>query len=154
MYRGSPRPYDYPSPPTDSYGVRLHNYRMQNRQGSPSYDEYQLSPPFSPSPSPSPPTYFCGGNPMQTRIRSETAPVTIPHSVMGKSSRNLSPNFSDPSRNSLPPLSIFVFISLSLQWKAKPIIVGSLATKYFWCNDSNYLFNVISIHCSNLCYQF
>ncbi|KHN40001.1 Autophagy-related protein 13 [Glycine soja] len=105
VYRGSPRPYDYPSPPTDSYGVRLHNYRMQNRQGSPSYDEYQLSPPFSPSPSPSPPTYFCGGNPMQTRIRSETAPVTIPHSVMGKSSRNLSPNFSDPSRNSLPPLS-------------------------------------------------
>ncbi|KAH1061564.1 Autophagy-related protein 13a [Glycine max] len=105
VYRGSPRPYDYPSPPTDSYGVRLHNYRMQNRQISPSYDEYQLSPPFSPSPSPSPPTYFCGGNPMKTRMCSETAPVTIPHSVMGKSSRNLSPNFSDPSRNSLPPLS-------------------------------------------------
>lgn len=103
-YRGSPRPYDYPSPPTDNYGVRLHNHRMLSRQKSTSYDEYQLSPPFSPSPSPSPPTYF-GGNPMQTRVRSETAPVTIPHPIMGKSSRNLSPNFSDPSRNSLPPLS-------------------------------------------------
>lgn len=105
VYRGSPKPYDFPSPPTDGYGVRLHNYRMHNRQWSTSYDEYQLSPPFSPSPSPSPPTYFCGGNPMQTRLRSETAPVTIPHPVMSKSSRNLSPNFSDPSRNSLPPLS-------------------------------------------------
>ncbi|KAK7385464.1 hypothetical protein VNO78_31185 [Psophocarpus tetragonolobus] len=105
VYRGSPKPNDYSSTPTDNYGVRLHNYRMHNWQRSTSYDEYQLSPPFSASPSPSPPTYFCGGNPMQTRIRPETAPVTIPHSVMGKSSRNLSPNFSDPSRNSLPPLS-------------------------------------------------
>ncbi|RDY09825.1 Autophagy-related protein 13a, partial [Mucuna pruriens] len=107
VYRGSFKPYDLPSPPTDNYGVRVHNYRMQNRQRSTSYDEYQLSPPFSPSPSPSPspPTYTYGANPMQTRVRSETAPVTIPHPVMGKSSRNLSPNFSDPSRNSLPPLS-------------------------------------------------
>ncbi|XP_027331206.1 autophagy-related protein 13a [Abrus precatorius] len=107
VYRASPKPYDFPSPPTDSHGVRMHNYRMHNRQRSTSYDEYQLSPPFSPSPSPSPPTYFYAGNPIQTRVRSESAPVTIPHphSVMGKSSRNLSPNFSDPSRNSLPPLS-------------------------------------------------
>ncbi|KAK7301029.1 hypothetical protein RJT34_11884 [Clitoria ternatea] len=105
VYRASSKPYDYPSPPTDNYGVRLPNYRVNNRQWSTSYDEYQLSPPFSPSPSPSPPTYLHSGNPMQTRVRSETAPVTIPHPVMGKSSRNLSPNFSDPNRNSLPPLS-------------------------------------------------
>ncbi|XP_061339202.1 autophagy-related protein 13a isoform X2 [Gastrolobium bilobum] len=105
VYRASPKPYDFPSPPTDNYGIRINNYRIQNRQRSTSYDEYQLSPPFSPSSSPSPPTYLYSGNPMQTRMRAETAPVTIPHPVMSKSSRNLSPNFSDPSRNSLPPLS-------------------------------------------------
>ncbi|KAI4306994.1 hypothetical protein L6164_030228 [Bauhinia variegata] len=107
MYRASPNYYDYPSPPTDNYGNRVQNYRPLTRQRSTSYDEYQLSPPFSPSPSPSPspPAYFSSGNVIPTRMRSETAPVTIPLSMMGKSSRNLSPNFSDPSRNSLPPLS-------------------------------------------------
>lgn len=104
-YRASPKPYDFPSPPTDNYGVRVHNHRIQNWQRSTSFDEYQLSPPFSPSPSPSPPTHFTSGIPMQTNIHSETAPVTIPLPVMCKSSRYLSPNFSDPSRNSLPPLS-------------------------------------------------
>lgn len=105
VYRASPKPCDFPSQPTDNYNVRFHNYRIQNRQRSTSYDEYQLSPPFSSSPSPSPPTYLHSGNPLQTRMRSETAPVTIPHPMMGKSSRNLSPNLSDPNRNSLPPLS-------------------------------------------------
>lgn len=108
VYRGSPKPYDFPSSPspTDNYNVRYHNYRIQqSRQRSTSYDEYQLSPPFSSSPSPSPPAYLHSGNPIKTRMRSETAPVSIPHQVMGKSPRNLSPNFSDPSRNSLPPLS-------------------------------------------------
>ncbi|QCE00826.1 autophagy-related protein 13 [Vigna unguiculata] len=105
VYRGSFKQYDYPSPPIDNYGVRLPNHRLLNQQRSTGYDEYQLSPPFSPSPSPSPPTYFYASNPIQTHIRSETAPVTIPHPVIGRSTRNLSPNFSDPSRNSLPPLS-------------------------------------------------
>ncbi|XP_014505035.1 autophagy-related protein 13a isoform X2 [Vigna radiata var. radiata] len=105
VYRGSSKPNDYPSPPIDNYGVRLPNHRILNQQRSTSYDEYQLSPPFSSSPSPSPPTYFYASNPIQTHIRSETAPVTIPHPVIGRSTRNLSPNFSDPSRNSLPPLS-------------------------------------------------
>ncbi|KAK7275915.1 hypothetical protein RIF29_17041 [Crotalaria pallida] len=107
VYRASPQPYDFPSPPSDNFGVRVHNYRIQNWQRSRNNDEYQLSPPFSssPSPSPSPPTYLSSGIPMQTRIHSETAPVTIPLPMLGKSSRNLSPNFSDSSRNSLPPLS-------------------------------------------------
>lgn len=105
VYHASPNPYDFPSSPNDNYNVRYHKYRIQNQQRSTSYDEHQLSPPFSPSPSPSPPTYLHGGNLMHTRIRPETAPVTIPHPMMGKGSRNLSPNFSDPSRNSLPPLS-------------------------------------------------
>lgn len=99
IYRPSPMPYDYPSPSPDNYGIKVHNYRTLSRQRCTSYDEYQLSPPFSHSPSPSPP------NPMLSRMRSETAPVTIPLPVMGKSSRNLSPNLSDHSRSSLPPLS-------------------------------------------------
>ncbi|XP_057726075.1 autophagy-related protein 13a [Arachis stenosperma] len=105
VYRAPSKPYDIPSSPTDSHGIRIHNYRMHNRHRSTSYDEYQLSPPFSPSPSPSSPTFFNGGVPIQTRVRSETAPVTIPYPMMGKSSRTLSPNLSDHSRNSLPPMS-------------------------------------------------
>ncbi|XP_015887225.3 autophagy-related protein 13a isoform X2 [Ziziphus jujuba] len=106
-YRPSPMSYDYPSPPTDMGSNRAQNYRPLINQRAFNYDEYQLSPPFSPSPSPSPPTYFSSGTPNSglTRMHSETAPVTIPLPMAGRSSRYLSPNFSDSSRNSLPPLS-------------------------------------------------
>ncbi|KAM2281989.1 hypothetical protein ACFX1S_042510 [Malus domestica] len=104
-YRASPMSHDVGSPPIDTFANRGQNYRPLRHKRNMSADEYQLSPPFSPSPSPSPPTYLSSGNfnPMQTRIRSGTAPVSIPL-PMG-SPRYLSPNFSDPSRNSLPPLS-------------------------------------------------
>ncbi|PON83727.1 Autophagy-related protein [Trema orientale] len=107
-YRASPISSDFSSSPNDMYSNRAQNYRLLS--GNPkaiSYDEYQLSPPFSPSPSPSPPTYFYNGNPnsMQIRKHSETAPVSIPATMAARSSRYLSPNYSDPSRNSLPPLS-------------------------------------------------
>ncbi|KAM5557856.1 autophagy-related protein 13a [Rosa sericea] len=106
-YRASPMSHDVGSPPIDTYTNRVQNYRIPSHSKTPSYDEYQLSPPFSASPSPSPPTYLSSGSfgPMQTRIRSETAPVSIPNPMGGKGSRYLSPNFSDPSRNSLPPFS-------------------------------------------------
>lgn len=106
-YRASPMSHDVGSPPIDTYTNRVQNYRLPSHSKTPSYDEYQLSPPFSSSPSPSPPTYLSSGSfsPMQTRIRSETAPVSIPNPMGAKGSRYLSPNFSDPSRNSLPPLS-------------------------------------------------
>ncbi|XP_050231674.1 autophagy-related protein 13a-like [Mercurialis annua] len=68
-------------------------------------DEFQLSPPFSPSMSPSAPTYIPNINPLRTCTTFETAPVTIPISVTGRSPRYVSPNFSDPTRNLLPPLS-------------------------------------------------
>ncbi|KAK4835764.1 hypothetical protein QYF36_014219 [Acer negundo] len=99
VYRTPPMPCDFPSPPTDNYGYRVHNHRPFIHQKPTGYDEYQLSPPFSPYASPSPPT------PMQTRLRSETAPVTIPLPVTSRSSRYFSPNSSDPNRHSLPPLS-------------------------------------------------
>ncbi|KAL5568078.1 hypothetical protein UlMin_024653 [Ulmus minor] len=106
-YRPYPMSYDYSSSPTETGSNRIQNYRLLNNQRATSFDEYQLSPPFSPSPSPSPPTYFFNGNtnPIQIRKHSETAPVSIPLPMTGKSPRYLSPNFSDPSRNSLPPLS-------------------------------------------------
>lgn len=105
-YRPSPMSYDFPSPPTDMCNNRVQSFRPLINQAF-NFDEYQLSPPFSPSPSPSPPTYLSSGNPnsVHTRIRSETAPVTIPLPMTGRSPRYLSPNFSDSSRNSLPPLS-------------------------------------------------
>ncbi|XVE58231.1 hypothetical protein DITRI_Ditri04bG0153400 [Diplodiscus trichospermus] len=104
-YRTSPMPYDVASPPSDMYGNRIQYHRVSTLQQVTAYDEYQLSPPFSPSASPSPPAYLSGANPLLTHRRSETAPVTIPLPLTGRSSRYLSPNSSDPSRHSLPPMS-------------------------------------------------
>ncbi|OMO97735.1 Peptidase C78, ubiquitin modifier-specific peptidase 1/ 2 [Corchorus olitorius] len=102
--RTSPMPYDIASPPSDMYGNRIQNQRLSTLQQVTAYDEYQLSPPFSPSASPSPPTYL-SANPLLTHHRSETAPVSIPLPLTSRSSRYLSPNSSDPSRHSLPPMS-------------------------------------------------
>ncbi|KAJ9186940.1 hypothetical protein P3X46_002454 [Hevea brasiliensis] len=104
-YRTSPMPYNFPHTPSGTYGHRIQSCRPPTHQRATGNDEYELSPPFSPSMSPSTPTYFSSGSPLQTRITSETAPVTIPFPKSGRSSRYLSPNFSDPSKNSLPPLS-------------------------------------------------
>lgn len=106
-FSGSPplyrSPYEYSPSPTDIYIHRNQNQRFPVYQKTTSDD--LLSPPFSSSPSPSPPTNLSGGNPIHSRRRSETAPMSIPHPMMGRSPRYLSPNLSDPSRNSLPPLS-------------------------------------------------
>lgn len=109
-YVGSPplyrTPHDLSSSPSDVHGQRVSpNNRLPIHRKATSFDEYQLSPPFSPSPSPSPPTYLSGANPGQTRLRSGTGPVSIPHPMIGTSSRYLSPNLSDPNRHSLPPMS-------------------------------------------------
>ncbi|XP_057479340.1 autophagy-related protein 13a-like [Actinidia eriantha] len=98
VHRRSTMPYDCLSPPTNTYG---HRYQNSTHHRTTSFDEHQLSPPFSPSP----PTYLSGGNPLKTRMHSETAPMSIPCLMMGRSPRYLSPNLSDPNRHSLPPLS-------------------------------------------------
>ncbi|KAD5961192.1 hypothetical protein E3N88_12665 [Mikania micrantha] len=90
--------YDLSSSPTsyDVYGQRTQNYRP------PTHHSFDDSPPFSPSP----PTYHSnGGNYMHSRLRSETAPVSIPNPLTTTTPRYLSPNLSDPNRHSLPPLS-------------------------------------------------
>ncbi|KAL8049290.1 hypothetical protein ABFS82_06G011900 [Erythranthe guttata] len=94
LYRS---PYEYSHSPTDAYINKNQNQRLTSFQKTSSED--LLSPPLSSSPSPSPPTYFSGGN-IQSR------PVSIPHPMMSRSPKYLSPNLSDPSRHhSLPPLS-------------------------------------------------
>ncbi|KAL2527802.1 Autophagy-related protein 13 [Abeliophyllum distichum] len=106
-FSGSPplyrSPYEFSSSPADVYGHRIQNQR------SPAYHKAALddllSPPISRSPSPSPPTYLSSGNHVQSRMHSETPPMSIPHPIMGRSPRYLSPNLSDPNRHSLPPLS-------------------------------------------------
>ncbi|KAK9045080.1 hypothetical protein V6N11_058970 [Hibiscus sabdariffa] len=103
-YRTSPKPYDVVSPQSDIYGNRIRN-RLPTLQQATAYDEYQLSPPFSASASPSPPAYLSGANPVVAHHCSETAPVTIPFPLTGRNSFYLSLNSSDPSRHSLPPLS-------------------------------------------------
>ncbi|KAL6955885.1 hypothetical protein U1Q18_047606 [Sarracenia purpurea var. burkii] len=100
LHRTSTMPYDSPSAPIDTHGHRIQSYTSPAHHRIASFDEYQLSPPFSPSP----PTYLSSGNPVKTHLRSETAPVGIPHPMMGRSPR-LSPNLSDPNRHSLPPFS-------------------------------------------------
>ncbi|KAL5977923.1 hypothetical protein ACLOJK_036946 [Asimina triloba] len=109
-------PPTYPVAPThsdvrnsspDVYAQKIANYRSSpaHRKGM-SFDECRLSPPFSPSPSPPPPAYFPGSNPLQARLRSESSPVSIPLPVTGRCSRYLNPpNFSDPNRHVLPPPS-------------------------------------------------
>ncbi|VVB17746.1 unnamed protein product [Arabis nemorensis] len=66
-------------------------------------DSHQLSPPFSPSCSPSTPRYISGSNSPRINVRPGTAPVTIPSSATFN--RYVSSNFSEPSRNPLPPFS-------------------------------------------------
>lgn len=106
VHRGSFMPQDDPAFQTSSQGQRVHNYgKPRGHYKTSSYDE-SLSPPFSPSSSPSAPTYFLSHSPSQSRFRPESAPVAIPRPVLNRSPRYLSPNLSDPSRQSLPPLSL------------------------------------------------
>ncbi|XP_058084797.1 autophagy-related protein 13a [Magnolia sinica] len=97
---------DYRNSPPDIYGQKTANYRPSSahRKGT-SFDECRLSPPFSPSLSPSPPTYFSSTNPLHARLRSESSPVSIPLPATGRSPRYLNPNSSDPNRHFLPPPS-------------------------------------------------
>ncbi|CAM8891261.1 unnamed protein product [Rhodiola kirilowii] len=106
-YRGSPLSHDFssPSPPgIDTYGHEISNTYIPTRHRyNGSFDDYQLSPPFS-TPSPSPPNNF-NNSPMQSRLRRESAPVAIPLPMVNKTSTCISPSSFDLSRHSLPPVS-------------------------------------------------
>ncbi|KAF6156785.1 hypothetical protein GIB67_033254 [Kingdonia uniflora] len=109
-FSGSPPAYrmtpsDYSSSPPDIYSHRGQSYRVPVHAKGMSFDDYQLSPPFSPSTTPSPPAYFPTSNSFKTRLRSESAPVNIPLPMMGRNSKYLTPSASDPNRHFLPPMS-------------------------------------------------
>ncbi|OUZ99433.1 Autophagy-related protein 13 [Macleaya cordata] len=107
-YRTPPTPSDYSPSPPDIYSQRSQSFRMSAQKRGMSFDEYQLSPPFSASPSPSPPTHVSSFNSLQTRLRperSESAPVNIPMPMMPRNARHLTPSSSDPNRHALPPMS-------------------------------------------------
>ncbi|MQL88005.1 hypothetical protein Taro_020567 [Colocasia esculenta] len=92
--------------PVRVFGQRLAgaHQRPISRKGSMNFDDYALSPPFSSSPSPSPPTHT--GNPSHRRLQSDTAPMSIPLPALGSSQlHHRIPNFSDPTKVYLPPPS-------------------------------------------------
>ncbi|KAL2921569.1 Autophagy-related protein 13a, partial [Bienertia sinuspersici] len=92
VHRGSFAPIDDLSSPTYIQGQRIQQYRMLGgHQKTNSYDE-TLSPPFSPSSSPSSPAYLLRQSSTQSRLRPESAPVAIPHPMLNRSPRYLSPN--------------------------------------------------------------
>ncbi|ONK73818.1 uncharacterized protein A4U43_C04F35700 [Asparagus officinalis] len=76
-----------------------------HKKGTFSFDEFRLSPPMSSSPTPSPPAYGSSANSLQSRLRLETSPVSIPAGMQGKTQLHRTPNHSDPMRSFLPPPS-------------------------------------------------
>ncbi|KAJ0045351.1 hypothetical protein Pint_05427 [Pistacia integerrima] len=108
-------------PPSSAPLERPHSWSSGFQKGAP----FLQSQPIGGSPPafrPSPPSYDFSSSPsdnyshkefkildhqliigLPARKSSETAPVSIPHPI--RSSRYLSPNFSDPNRHSLPPIS-------------------------------------------------
>ncbi|CAE6075621.1 unnamed protein product [Arabidopsis arenosa] len=101
-------PAQYPTPnqsfsPAHShqFSPGLHDFHWSRTDAF--GDNHQLSPPFSPSGSPSTPRYISGSNSPRINVRPGTAPVTIPSSATFN--RYVSSNFSEPGRNPLPPFS-------------------------------------------------
>ncbi|CAF1707826.1 hypothetical protein Bca4012_005836 [Brassica carinata] len=97
----SERPHSWTSgfhrPPTPNQSFSP-DFHWSRTDGGDSH--HQLSPPFSPSGSPSTPR---GSYSPRINVRPGTAPVTIPSSATFN--RYVSSNFSEPSRNPLPPFS-------------------------------------------------
>ncbi|CAO2821425.1 unnamed protein product [Amaranthus hypochondriacus] len=104
-HRSTFAPNDDPSLLTYSQDHRVQNYGVLGGHHITNSYEESLSPPFSPSSSPSPPAYLLRYSPNQSRLRPESAPVAIPYAMLNRSPRHLSPNLSDPNRLPLPPFS-------------------------------------------------
>lgn len=98
---------DITSSPKSIHGQRIHNQQHSSRHHryNNSYEERQLSPPFSPSSSPSTPSYLLSHSPSQSRLRTESSPVAIPNPMSGRISKYPVMNLSDPTKHLLPPLS-------------------------------------------------
>ncbi|XP_057796873.1 autophagy-related protein 13b isoform X2 [Salvia miltiorrhiza] len=94
---------------------------------NPSYDEYWPSPVFSPSPSPSPPTYVPNSHISKALLRCESAPVSIPvtrlSSMPSLSNKQLLP----PS----PPMNATILTTAEKIAHAGPHQTTSTADKLF-----------------------
>ncbi|KAF9601270.1 hypothetical protein IFM89_018380 [Coptis chinensis] len=64
----------------------LYSYDAALANKNISFDEFWPTPMFSPSPSPSPPTYITANHLSNALLRTESAPVSIPIANLGKSS--------------------------------------------------------------------
>lgn len=94
--------FQRPPTPNQSFSPQFspdffHSSRTDGGYGYGGDSHHQLSPPFSPSGSPS--------TPRRISVRPGTAPVTIPSSATFNRYVSSSSNFSEPSRNPLPPFS-------------------------------------------------
>jgi len=91
--------------PMDRLHSRTSSCQSHCHQKAASFDEHWLLPPFSPSPSPSPPTHLPEGNLSDPFAHSGSAPVSIPVPSVGRSPRNWAVECYNQNKLSLPPLS-------------------------------------------------
>lgn len=88
-----------------------------------SFDGYWPSPPFSPSPSPSPPTNSIGSHSSKPLLRSESAPVSIPSARIGQS-RGLPNTVLPPSPSTKGTMPGCCLPSDGLRAQASPVSVS------------------------------
>ncbi|XP_057857212.1 autophagy-related protein 13b isoform X1 [Cryptomeria japonica] len=97
----SPSPRSSPQHPLSS---QTFSSQGPSDQRPASFDEYWLSPPFSPSPSPSPPAHFAEGNLTNPIRYPGSAPVSIPVSSASRTPRSWATDCYQ-NRTLLPPPS-------------------------------------------------
>lgn len=93
------------SSPMDRLHTQISSRQSHCHQKAASFDEHWLLPPFSPSPSPSPPTHLPEGNHADPFAHSGSAPVSIPAPSVGRSQRNWAVECYNQNKFLLPPLS-------------------------------------------------
>lgn len=151
LYRASPHsvnPSPLPSPTYSDSHASLEKQRcrrlpppglthhlpdeaLATHMKNPSYDEYWPSPVFSPSPSPSPPTYVPNSHISKALLRSESEPVSIPasrfHSIPSLPNKQLMP----PS----PPMKATLLIAAGQITHAGPHQTISTADLFPFSRD-------------------
>lgn len=93
------------SSPMDRLHTRTSSFQSHCHQKAASFDEHWLLPPFSASPSPSPPTHLPEGNLADPFAHPGSAPVSIPAPSVGRSQRNWAAECYNQNKFLLPPLS-------------------------------------------------
>lgn len=100
---------------------------LSTHMKNPSYDEYWPSPVFSPSPSPSPPTYVPNSHISKALLRCESAPVSIPASRLPSMPSLPNKQLMPPS----PPMKVTLLTAAEQIAHAGPHQTTSTADKLF-----------------------